>query len=268
MTSLLRSKQGLLRLKNRSFFLITLVLIAGCASSQSKKEKELTQTERAQALLQIANGALKEGDPTGALQSLIEAEKLAPNSAEVYHSKALAYYFKRDLPTALRAAEKAVQLDGKYSVALNTLGKLHLDLDQLDKAEPYLQRAAKDPLNREAYKARTNLGILYYRKKEVSKAQEQFDLAIQEAPNLACVAHYYRGHIWLKEAKNELAIRDYKEATKNYCGAFADAHLALGIAYQRNSDIDGAKKKFLEIQNLYPNTKTASRAMDYLRKLP
>jgi TolA-binding protein len=92
--------------------------------------------------------------------------------------------------------------------------------------------------------------------------------AVLDAPNQACIALYYRGHIKLREAKFDEAIHDYDQATRKTCAKFGEAHLALGIAYEKNRQFELARKTFLEIQKRYPNTKLAEQALDQLRYLP
>jgi len=245
---------------------IGLSLLSACSSAPAQRER--TDEEKARLLLDIANGALVENDPTGALQHLLAAEKLDPKIPELYHSKALAYFGKHDLNSAIEAARYAVKLNPGYSIAQNTLGKLLMDAGRQDEAVPFLQTAAKDPINREAFKALTNLGIISYRKSELDRARDYFDQAVLASPTSACIAYYYRGHVWLKKSDFRKAITDYESATRRFCGNFADAHLALGIAFQQAKQYQQARKKFVDIQNRYPNTNLANQAMDYLKYLP
>jgi Tfp pilus assembly protein PilF len=219
-------------------------------------------------LVDIANGALNEGDSTGALENLLAAEKEDPKLAVLHHSKALAFYAKQDLATALIEARKAVELQPDYSDANNTLGKLLMDASKADEAIAPLTRAASDPLYRQNFKPLTNLGILFYRRGNYIRASEYLSRAITAAPNGACVAFYYRGHIRLSESKFREAVEDYDSAGKRVCAGFADAHLAMGIAYERGKQYEMARKKYLEIQQRYPNTKVAEQAISHLRFLP
>jgi Flp pilus assembly protein TadD len=219
--------------------------------------------------LEIANGAILEGDSKGALEELFIAEQLNPNSPEIYHSEALAYFMKQDLTTAALKARRAVDLKPSYSEANNTLGKILLDLGRTAEAIEPLTRAANDPVYREAFKPMTNLGILHYRAGNYERADHYLTRAIADAPLAACVAFYYRGHIRLRNSRFSDAVDDYDKAVKKTCGAsFADAHMALGIAYERSKQFVLARKKYLEIENRFPRTKVAEQAMNHLRSLP
>ena len=238
----------------------------GCASSGGKKT--YTGTERARMFVEIANAALIEGDAIGALQNLARAEAEDSKLPEIYHSKALAYFAKNELKTAIIEVKKALKFFPEYPDANNTYGKFLIDQGNYEAAVQPLTIAAANPLYRDAFKAYTNLGILYYRRGDYNRALVNIDKAIRSAPNSACIAYYYRGHIQLRESRLNEAISSYDQATKKYCVSFVDAHLALGIAYEKNRQYDKARRKFIEIQQRYPDTEIATQAISHLRYLP
>jgi type IV pilus assembly protein PilF len=237
----------------------------GCASAG---KKSLTKVERARMWLDVANGALSEGDPIGALENIAKAEKEAPDLPDLHHSRALAYHIKKEPEIALEEARKAVALDPTYSEANNTLGKLLLDRGLYDEAIPRLSAADADPLYRGAYKANTNLGIIHYRQGKYGEARHYFNRAIDQSPLNCCIAYYYRGHLSIRESRVREAIRDYEKATQKLCSDFADAHFALAVAFERSQQTDRARRKYLEIQDRYPNTPLADQAFNHLRDLP
>lgn len=253
-----------------SVLAVSALFSGACATGGPGKheKKEPSRTERARMLVEVANGALSEGDPTGALENLLRAEREDAKLPELHHSKALAFFMKHDLPAATAEARKAVELKEDYTEANNTLGKLLMDQGKALEATPFLSRAANDPIYRESYKPLTNLGILEYRRGDTAGASRYFSRAIEAAPSLACIAYYYRGHIHMKDSRFREAVADYDNAGKKACAGFADAHLAMGLAYERNKQFDLARKKYLEIQNRYPNTKVAEQAVSHLRYLP
>ena len=249
------------------FLPIHLLIIQGCAT-RGPVPRVLTKVEKARMFVEIANGALVEGDPTAALQAIDRAEAVDTSLAELYHTKALAFYVKHDLNTAIKSGRKAVSMRPTYSDAKNTLGKLLLEAGKFEEAIEPLSEAANDPLYNDTYKAWTNLGILKYRKSEFTLSARYFDHAVQDAPGRSCIAHYYLGHIRLKESRISDAIKEYDNSTKKLCARFKDGMLALGLAYQKDKQYQAARKTFLEIQKRYPNTQLADQAMDHLKYLP
>jgi len=247
-------------------FLIALFAVSGCSSTPA--EKNISSTDRARLYVEAANGALAEGDPTGALVLLKKAETENNEVPEIFHSRAIALYVKRDIKGAIESARRAVEIKPDYADANNTLGKLLIDAGDYNAAEKVLQSPASNVLYRESYKSNTSLGIIHYRRGNLAKATENLDKAIFDAPVAACMAYYYRGHVYLKKGEFKNAIRDYGLATRKVCANFADAHLALATAYERNKDYELARKKYLDIKMNFPNTKIADQAMDRLRYLP
>ncbi len=248
---------------------------AGCASAprsatQPSAPVERTELEgkaKALLLIDVANGALLEGDPTAALVHLQQAEREDASIPELYHSRALAYYVKKELALAISAAEKAVRLRPEYSDAQNTLGKLRIDAGRLDAAIPPLQRAAADLTYGDAYKAYTNLGMIYYRKHDLPAAERALDQAVAANSERACIAHYYLGHVHLKRRQLSQAEREYGSASKKQCAGFVDAHYALAIAYEHSKKFDLARRKLVEIQTRYPDTAFADQAASRLKNL-
>ncbi len=255
-------RKGILAIGS-AFILVTLH-----ACSSGPKVQEVSKEEKANIMVDAARAALSENDPTSALIHLNEAEKYDGKSREVAFVRALAFYKKSDLSNALTSARQAVALNPTNSAGNNLLGKILLDQGQLSDAEKYLQKAARDPLNPESYLAKTNLGILYYRSSKWVQSETQFNSAISDNAQMACVAYYYRGHLKLKKEKFQSAISDYDLASKNYCGNFPEAHLALGIAFTKSKRYDLARRKFLEIKEMFPESKIVERAMNELRELP
>lgn len=246
---------------------LTLALVGALILSACSTAK-VTDDQRAQLLMDMGNGSLSEGDPTAALRALIEAEKLNPRSPEILHAKALALKAKHEYAAAISEVKKAIKLKPDYTAARNTLGNLLLDLGRYDEAIEPLEAASRDLLYAEGYKPLTNLGILYYRTQKHSRAAEYFERAIQSDPSNACIAHYYRGHLNLRVSRFSEAITDYTQATRRFCAGFAEAHLALGIAYERSGQLDLARRKFLDVQKRFPETRYADQAIQRLRGIP
>jgi len=243
-----------------------IAVLTACATS--RKPKELSEDEQYGLYLQMGNATLSENDPTGALEWLLKAEKIKPEAAPVHHSLALAYYQKHLFSRALDEAKQAATLDSDYSEANNTYGRLLIEANQLYPAIPYLQKASLDPLYRDAFKALTNLGIVFYRLHQYSRAKDNFALAIETTPQAACVAYYYQGHLALRESNFKEAAKNYAKASQKVCTNFPDAHLALGIAYQDEHEYDLARKAYLEVEKDYPNTAASEQALNRLHTLP
>jgi Tfp pilus assembly protein PilF len=261
-----------MRLKKRSRSITKVLLVVvlnvslyGCASAG---KKTLTSEDRVKLYVDMGNSSLVDGDPTGALESFKQAEAIDDSVPELNHSLALTFYLKRDLKTALHYAQRAVQKKSNYTNANTTLGKIYLELGMLDQASEPLNQAAHDPLNREAYKAWTSLGILEERKGNLDSADAMYSQAIQSDGSNSCLAYFYRGNLRLQKKQTSEAIRDYTLASQKFCAKFGDAFLALGQAYQQSRQYDLARKTYLEVVQRYPDSPLANKAIEQLRFLP
>jgi len=244
------------------------LLSTGCSSSGAKTNRIASDRERATLMVEAASAAQNEGDSTGALQHLADAEKIQPSLPELHHVRALALYSKKQLPSAIEAARKAVVLKPDYSDANNTLGKLLMESGRFSDAVVYLKKAAQDLLYRDAYKALTNLGILYYRRGDDEKSEPYLRRAVESNPIRSCIAHYYLGHLQLKRELFSEATRSYEKATQRFCASFADAHYAMGVALEKGQQYDKARRKFLDVTRNFPSSDVAFKARDRLKELP
>jgi Flp pilus assembly protein TadD len=255
----------MLPIMNKYFLAFILaVAMTGCATPP----KKVTKDDRLRMILNLANASLGEGNPVEALRVLGEIELEAPEYPEIHHSKALAYYQQRDISRALESAKRAVQLYPNYIEANTTLGKIYLDQGRLKEAEAPLLKAAQESLNPQPHKANSLLGMVYYRQEMFAEASMRFTKAIEQSPDDSCVARYYMGHLSLRTLKYADAIKNYSSATKGVCGGFAEAHFALGVAYTQSGQYALARKKFVEIKQLFPDTQVAMQAVVRLRDLP
>jgi tetratricopeptide (TPR) repeat protein len=252
--------------KSQFAVLLSGLLVVACATSKPKPST--TPEQHARLLLNVANAALVENDPTEAMEALAQAEAVDPDLPEIYHTRGLALYNRGNIQGALEQVQKAVKMSPDYVDANNSLGKILTDLGRYDEAVAPLQRAAHATFYRETYKPLTNLGILYYRKGDIGKASDFFTKAVEQGGEHACIAYYYKGHLDLRDGHFSDAIKDYTNATKRWCAGFADAHLAIAITYERSKQYALARRTFVEVQQRYPNSKAADQAIDHLRELP
>ena len=240
-------------------------LVSGCATLGGA---ETSKQEDASQWVALAEASLGDKDPVGALQALQKAEQMDAKLPSLHHVRALAFLERLDLPAALSSARRAHELDRADSGIATTLGKILMDLNRTSEAEQVLLPAARDPLYRGAYCARTNLGILKFRTGELPAARFHLDRAIQDSPEMACVAYFYRSRVAEKQGRLKEAIRDLERSTQRLCTGYGEAEVALGSALIQDRQYDRARKKFLEIRQRFPGTEWAEAALDRLKEVP
>ncbi len=243
--------------------------MSGCSSSNPGDSKgPLTSERKSELLVEAAQGALVEGDPIGCLQLLEQAEKLDDSKPELYHTRALAFFARKDQKSALENAKRSIEINPKFSPGQNTYGKLLFDLGRYDEAKVALARAASDQLYRDAYRANTTLGMIAYREQKFSASQQYLDRAVQDGKSQACIARYYLGHLAIRAKKNsQEALKQYREAVRGSCASFSEAHLAIAGLLQKMGQTQDARKKYLEIQNVFPSTEASQTAWARLKEM-
>ncbi|NDD92765.1 hypothetical protein EBZ37_11840 [bacterium] len=239
-------------------------VLVGCASMGGSKNSQA----EAQKWVGLAEASLGDNDPSGALQELLKAEEISSDLPSLHHARALAYLAKSDLSLARDSARRAYELAPKDGPIATTYGKILIDLNRYAEAEAVLLPAARDPLYRESYRPRTNLGILNLRRGDYSAARFHLDRAIQDSPEQACVAYHFRGQLGVKQGRLKDAIRDLERSTQRLCAGYGEAEVSLGSALISDRQYDRARKKFLEINDRFPGTAWADAAMERLRGLP
>lgn len=246
-------------------FVLTLSLtLVGCATASSG----LSQKEESQFLIESAASSLAEGDATGALESLQQAVGLDAKNANIYFLYALAYHQKKQPKLALESAARSVNLNPQSSKFRNTYGKLLLDQRRYAEAEENLKIAAADLTNREAYLAKTSLGLLYQQTGKKDRALQSFSEAIEDEPYLSCLAMYYRGQMESDQGQLLKAQSDFTRSIQTGCGGLSDAHLDLGKNFVRLKKYDQARAKFMEINESFPHSEAAQSAQQLLKEIP
>jgi Tfp pilus assembly protein PilF len=249
------------------FLLPTALLILGMTGCASLRSRESSPSEAAK-WVGLAEASLGDQDPVGALQALEKAEQIDADLPALHHVRALAYLARNDLSSAMPAIRRARELDLRDSSIATTMGKILMDAGRMAEAEQVLLQAARDPLYRGAFRARTNLGILNLRRDDLIAARLHLDRAIQDSPEQACVAHYFRGQVSIRQGRLREAIRDLERSTQKLCVGYAEAELLLGSTLISDKQYDRARRQFLEIRQRFPGTQWADAAMDRLRGLP
>jgi Flp pilus assembly protein TadD len=163
---------------------------------------------------------------------------------------------------------ESLRLNPQYSSAKNTLGKILMDLGKFTEAEGWLRQAASDLLNREADRAKLNLGILNQKTLKADLAEYWFNRVIEERTSLACLAHFQLGRMQIEKNELSKAERNFRLAAKGSCSGLSEPHLAIGQVLSRQRRYEEARAKYVEIQRIFAGTDASEKALEQLRALP
>lgn len=141
------------------------------------------QRQRAQQLFAQAYQAQMQGELRHAVELYTQSINLYP-TAEAYTFRGWAYSFLGDYKQAIEECLRAIELDPDFGNPYNDIGAYLIEQGRLDEAVPWLEKAAVATRYDSPYFPLFNLGRVYERKRQLVKAQEQYQRA------LACNALY------------------------------------------------------------------------------
>jgi len=219
--------------------LATLSFIA-CAGQSTQDNARLAETKR-----NIGEAYMRQGDYTSALRELLAAEKMDPQDAFTQHDLGLCYRAKNRMVDALAHLNKAVALKPSYTPARNSLGRVYLEVGELDKAIAIFKEITKDALYATPHFPLANLGLAYYKKGDYATALEYYHKALKLEPNFVFALHGL-GSTYLAMNKGRLAL-DYlvkalrlapKVAEIHF--EYAEANLLVGRTAQAKASYENA----------------------------
>ena len=237
---------------------LALCLVSGCSNAE-KAEKKKNQTEAAE---KMAFAFMKEGRPSRAIQELIRAEKIDPESHQVKYSLGLAYWSRKEVGLAEVKFKEALILMPDFAAASNSLGALYLSQKRYQDAIEPLKKAATNMLYSTPEMAKNNLGWAYFKLGRIEEAEVQLQDAIDFAPNFQTP---HRNLGILKQDQEQ-----YPEAMVHLTRAlelFPDdpqSTLSMGICQFKTGDREGAKKSFQRAWELNPGGDLGKSARTYL----
>jgi tetratricopeptide (TPR) repeat protein len=119
------------------------------------------------------------GDLDEAENVLNEAVQIAPIYADAWNNLGCVLYVKGALEEAEKCLSEALLIDRRPSFLLN-LGTCRLSMDDLDGAHEFFTSALRIDQSADALNA---LGIVSERRKDIIKALELYEAALEKAPN-------------------------------------------------------------------------------------
>lgn len=152
--------------------------------------------QRAQELFARAYQAQMQGELRHAVDLYTESLSLFP-TAEAYTFRGWAYSFQGDYAKAIDECLRAIELDPGFGNPYNDIGAYLIEQGRLEEAVPWLEKAAQAERYDSPCFALFNLGRIYERQRQLSKAQQQYEKA------LASNAHYVPAQRALKRIRSQ-----------------------------------------------------------------
>ncbi len=231
--------------------LIAQLILVGCGSSSLEKESNLKKAD-----LHYAHGtdALVNKDYTTALDHLIKANNLKPNQSNILNNLGMAFYFKKEMPRALKYLLLALKNGPKNSDARTNLASLYLEINQLDKAEEHYRIVLKDLVYKHQYRVHYNLSIVEKKRGNYDKSIVQLKKAI-EIKDDYCPANFKMGNLAFRRYDYQSALKYYRDATKGSCYSLAEPHLRQAESMIQLKKYTEARLKLTDVKNQFKGTR-------------
>lgn len=159
----------------------------------------------------IASTHLSEGNPGEAIAVLEKAIALDPDNPQLHRHLAQAYYQDGQPEESIASLKDVLEArpEGETDVeTIQLLADLLVREGREAEAEEYIAMLPEGTkLNPETV---LNTGITFFNEGKMEKALEQFDLAVEQNPDLAD-AYYYRGLTHMNRGNNAEAIADFQK---------------------------------------------------------
>lgn len=251
----------------RTIFLILLALTIGILSCGCNKA---LLKQQAEASRRLGESYYLEGKLTDALGELIKAEELYSEDPVLHNDLGLVYAAKGQYEKALDHLKKALKFNPRYTDALNNMGTVYSMLEQWDNAIECFDRARSDLLYKTPHIALTNLGSVYYEKKEYYRSAQFFKEALKAAPQPAKVdrarIHRGLGRSYMAMGDYEAAVLSLEQAVKD-APNFAIAYYELGKVYLALESFEEAFSAFQKVLSLTSDAELIAQTKAAIQEL-
>lgn len=227
--------------------------LAGCGFGNSALRKQKALNAR-----NLGEAYMGEGKYTNALKELLGAYKANPDDPFLNNDLGLTYLAKGDASKAIFHFKRALDFKPQYAPAKNNLGSAYIALKQWDKAIACFDDVKDDLLYATPYYPLSNLGYVYFMKKDYGKAEKYY----KEALNLQ--ADFPKALDGLGQVYT--ATGRYKEAIKVLTRAISKAptatpiYMNLARAYAANQEYDRALATYKKAAAIAAGTSLAEEA--------
>jgi len=161
------------------------------------------------------------------IELLLDNVRKSPQKARVHGNLAFAYFTAGMYDKALKAAQKAIELDATYAHAYHTQSLVYQQWGEKEKAIALAKKAFE--LDPELHIAHYTLGRIYFEDHRFDEAAESFEQVVKVFPNFPEV-HHFLGLIYANQRRFDRAISELEWEIRINPG-HGLAHLNAGQIY-------------------------------------
>ncbi len=201
------------------------------------------------AIYHLATAFKKIGDRDSSYLFVNKGLKINPNHIQLNRLKINKLYRDKNYLASIKLLKMMDSIAPKEFYTATMLGRCYYNLDSLQKAKNYFEKAKKLDTEKEDFKSDTYLGHIAMKEQKYMWAKIHYSMAISRGKRLRDEEYVGLANVFIQEKKKKQAIEMLKKATKenrnNYKVAYRLA--TLSDAYYKNKKIAyKLYNKFLE----------------------
>ncbi len=250
-----------LRYISSATLVFSLILISSCASKNDLKAK--------QAGLYFGAGtqSLMSKNYTAALTSLLKANELDPDNAEILNNLGMAYYFKGEEDLAIKHLHKALEINKNNSDAKINLASIHYRNGKITLAESLYKEVLRDLTYDKQARTFYNLGLIELEnKKNTAAAINYFQKSMKEDENF-CPSSLQLGLIHYNHKQYNKALRVFKEASLGTCYDSPEPHYYQALSMMKLGKYTEARLKLNDISTKFKKSVFAVKAKSLMTEI-
>lgn len=239
--------------------LLAVAIFAGCANKTPMLRKQ------SEAMRNLGEAYMNQGDFTIALKQFLEAESLYADDYLLQDDMGKAYTAKKRYETALIHFQRSIDLEPDYAPAKNNMGSVFLLMKRWDDAIETLSLVTENILYASPHYPLNNLGWAYYNKKMYAKAIAYYNKSLDLSPNFVLPMRGI-GLCHMDQGRLTDAIHWFEKGVKAAPG-FQQLQFELAGAYLRSGAYEKAKITLDQTIAIDAQTPIAQKAEKELKAL-
>ncbi len=210
--------------------------------------------------IQLGLVQIGEGKTSDALRAFERAMQLDPDLPDAYNTAGAIWFETGESAKGEAALRNAIRIQPSYAQAHNNLGNLLSAAGRFEEARYHFESALR--IKEDYTGARYNYALALTRVRRFDEAQAQLEALLRADPGSA-ETHDFLGNLLAASGKVESAIKEYREALRLAPG-FSRASLDLGTALANSGDVEGSLPY---LRTAARNVETREEALRVLQKL-
>lgn len=232
----------------------------GCASLD-----QATLDRKAELHLQIATDHFAKREYSKSIEEIRAALKITPNLPAAYNHLALVYLETKRHDRALEAFKKALALRPDYPEVMNNIGVLLNRQNKFGEAIGYFEQALQSENYLTPENAETNIGYAYFKMGKMREAVQHHQRALDISPTF-CLAAKNLGDVYAKKKDYSRAGKLFKQAV-THCPLYEESRYKLALVLMRSGQKREAKVQLQKLVEHHKSGPFVERSQEVLKVL-